>query len=230
MNRFIAIFVAGVVFLFAMNALADDAGAEVDAGGIMTSNLAGTNLCVAITGGPAYGVSCSTALPGGGDSVCAPLNSGAGCTSTEQLFADYSLDCYACMVSVSVLDDGIFGDIGYECDDVAGVAQRGAQAGQTRASLCRQVIQCALANPESDPALLYCGTLGNSGCCTSPYPSKADGPCKAIELAAAEHLSTDAPSSVAPDLFNPRLGAGQANTMFAQAQANGCASVCPFLQ
>lgn len=228
MNRFIISSIALVVCLFAANAAAD----EVDAGGIMTSNLTGTDECVEFTGGPANGVSCSTAMPGGGDSVCAPLNGGLGCSPTEQLFASYSLDCYNCMVAYGALDDSVYGDTDNECEDVAGTAQHGAQAGQNRASLCAQVIECALAVslPSADPALLYCGTLGDEGCCTAWSPSTANGPCKTIELAAIEHSSTEAPSSVVPDLYNPNYGGGQANIIFAKAQSGGCTSVCPFLE
>ena len=159
--------------------------------------------------------------------ACKTNNNGANCSQTETLFVHKSLDCYNCLVGGGCLDDQMFNDMGHECEDVTGVAAKGAQTGVSRTSLCLQDLTCILkANcASSDVVLCYCGSLGGGNACsTSMMVGAANGACVQQETDATEHTSMEPPSKIVPDLFNQVLGGGKANQIFS------CGAACPTCQ
>jgi hypothetical protein len=175
---------------------------------------------------------------GGGPSPCAMFNNPSGvttvgCSATEQLFVNVSLDCYTCLIDNSCLDDQEFGDMGHECEDLTGNATGGASAGTSNVQLCLDTIRCVLQSKcaSTDVSTCYCGSLMGSACATSTNPG--DGLCASQEASGADHLVTDPASVVSPTLSMKVLPAGMADEIFSCAANNTslttgatCASIC----
>lgn len=139
---------------------------------------------------------------------------------------DKSIDCYACLVNFSCLDDQAFGDSNNECEDLSGNATAGGATGTSNDALCLSTIDCALQTScaATDVAACYCGSFAGSACATATVPG--NGACAMIEANGADHTVNDSASVVSPLLANKTLPSGRADAIFACSFNNNCGQLC----
>lgn len=209
-----------------------EAGADVsvgviDAGNVLNSPCLLNNSVLGADGGPSNTLSADGGPPLGPDGGPVPAVTPVGCSATEQLFANLSVDCYACLVNFSCLDDLAFGDALHECEDLSGNAVGGGASGTSLETLCLQALSCVLGSGcwVPDVAGCYCGTLAGAMCATSMMPG--DGTCKTQEADGVGHFDTDPASVVSPLLALKATASGMADAILACAFNNNCGPVCP---
>jgi hypothetical protein len=126
-------------------------------------------------------------------------------------------DCLACARATLCL-----ADTSGNCELFAvQTADGGPAAGESKQSLCREVLSCVLT---SECAVASTGVLGcycgasMIGACVA---GSANGACKAQEEVALE--STD-PTVIIPQFMNPAFAGGMANRIVSCMRANGCSA------
>jgi hypothetical protein len=169
-------------------------------------------------------------LDGGPDSPgypCLAFNLDAGCTPTEQILADKSVDCYHCLVNAGCLNDNVLNDKNNECGDLTGTADAGAEAGAANSDLCLATLRCILRTScaSTDVSICYCGGLGSANLCATAT-SGADGGCLQAEVNGLYLRATDPPSVVMTDYFNLNHPSGKANQIFTCAKSAACDPFC----
>jgi len=126
-------------------------------------------------------------------------------------------DCLACARATLCL-----ADTSGSCE-LFGVqtADGGSAAGESRQSLCREVLSCVLTSEcavaSTGVLACYCGASMIGAC----VGGSANGTCKAQEEMALE--STD-PTVIIPQFMNPAFAGGMANRIVSCMRANGCSA------
>jgi hypothetical protein len=129
--------------------------------------------------------------------------------------------CYACLLQSGCIDDTVFGDYGFECeDDDAGAGT--IEVGYTAAA-CESVIHCTLGSSCTGAgAGCYCGTAPVATTCQgNPAPGPINGACAAIIAAGLGYLVTDG-TDITANYTNTTTATGRANQIFRCAQSYGC--------
>jgi hypothetical protein len=178
-------------------------------------------------------------------------STGGACSPTEQRFVKHDIakglatapgpdnaagGCYAGLIKFGCIDDTA-GDVGNECEDVAGSATAGAGAGQTWDTLCLNVIDCFIATscitsaPASPSAPMnvacFCGANGGQVCTTVGPAGVCEGPLLAgfgLPACPPPMLCPGEASQALGQFGNQATGGGQATNIFACAIANNLLS------
>ncbi len=123
--------------------------------------------------------------------------------------------CYSCLLNGGCLDDTLFGDHGFECEDPLTTGT---------SAECQSVIACVLDSSCASSAVsgCYCGTASVSGACQgNPAPGPINGAC-ATPIATGLGFAVSDGTDNTKNLTDTTRAAGRADQIFQCAQSNGC--------
>jgi hypothetical protein len=154
------------------------------------------------------------------------------CSKTEAAFVNHDIakgiatkpgadpvgSCYDCLWNNGCLDDTVFGDTGYECDDT------GLTTGT--ALECHQVVNCILGSScaQSDVATCYCGTGDPNTTCWGDPAAVVNGACHP-QIARGNGFTAFAYKDGTDNIthiYDTDRAAGRADQIFACALTNAC--------
>jgi hypothetical protein len=183
-----------------------------------------------------------------GQTGCVGCYGSAGnvCTPTEAIFVnldiakglvtaagpepdDMTASCYSCLVYSDCIDNAADGITGTECDALSGNFTNGSGASVPAEATCNAVVACIAGSQGMQCAATalsycYCGPGGGpSAQCQGANASMVNGPCIDPEVAGFPYTKTSA-SSILGAYSHSTLPSGLANSIFACAISNHCAS------